>query len=389
MKALRRESLRTATSTAARSTAATEPGSRRDQEGLIIQCPACQARFALTAAALEGIEQPRFHCSRCDHIFSREEFPAPELVADPTVMDDQDDEFSEAEPPLEEQDMNAEVSSEPEAWTTGWSLLEQSSTAHSLTIPHTFSERLSTQAPQESAAEGFPLDDAEQMTFDFGNRDTGSPSFNFRFGTTAAPVEPAEVPPYREPLSFTMGDLPPELLPSKGPSVWRPVLLVAAPLLVLLTVLVAASYFLRTNPVLTSSLSEKYLSNAPQVAPPGLIIRDLKFRNVALESGESIQLVSGTLENHTERSFKEVIIEALAFDRSGKEVVSQRVNAASTFSKTKIKSFTIDMIEELQARNPVRKLVLQAGDRQEFAIALTSTRMSEARYYSARIYSVQ
>ena len=36
----------------------------------IIQCPSCSTKFALNANQLAGIETPKFHCSRCNTIFS-------------------------------------------------------------------------------------------------------------------------------------------------------------------------------------------------------------------------------------------------------------------------------------------------------------------------------
>lgn len=40
---------------------------------LVIQCPACQTRFAVESAQLRGIAKPRFHCSRCSHYFGIED----------------------------------------------------------------------------------------------------------------------------------------------------------------------------------------------------------------------------------------------------------------------------------------------------------------------------
>lgn len=39
----------------------------------IIQCPSCQTKFAVRTAQIEEVKNPRFHCSRCDHLFSLEE----------------------------------------------------------------------------------------------------------------------------------------------------------------------------------------------------------------------------------------------------------------------------------------------------------------------------
>lgn len=36
---------------------------------MIIQCPSCSTKFSLDTSALAGVQNPRFHCSRCDHFF--------------------------------------------------------------------------------------------------------------------------------------------------------------------------------------------------------------------------------------------------------------------------------------------------------------------------------
>src|SRR5262245_34779262 len=36
---------------------------------MVIECPSCSTRFSVDAEQLAGIENPRFHCSRCDHLF--------------------------------------------------------------------------------------------------------------------------------------------------------------------------------------------------------------------------------------------------------------------------------------------------------------------------------
>jgi predicted Zn finger-like uncharacterized protein len=39
----------------------------------IIQCPACQTKFAIKLSAIEGLSFPRYHCSRCDNVFGDEQ----------------------------------------------------------------------------------------------------------------------------------------------------------------------------------------------------------------------------------------------------------------------------------------------------------------------------
>jgi predicted Zn finger-like uncharacterized protein len=40
-----------------------------EDESILIQCPSCQTRFAVKQHVLAGIDEPKFHCSRCDNIF--------------------------------------------------------------------------------------------------------------------------------------------------------------------------------------------------------------------------------------------------------------------------------------------------------------------------------
>ena len=36
---------------------------------MVIECPSCKTRFAIDVQQLSGIDNPRFHCSRCNHVF--------------------------------------------------------------------------------------------------------------------------------------------------------------------------------------------------------------------------------------------------------------------------------------------------------------------------------
>lgn len=72
---------------------------------MIIQCPNCETKFSLPTESLRGSSEPKFHCSRCDFIFSLAEadteFVQPELAG--------------AEEPAEEDDQTFNADSELEA----------------------------------------------------------------------------------------------------------------------------------------------------------------------------------------------------------------------------------------------------------------------------------
>lgn len=36
---------------------------------MVVDCPSCRTKFAVDPGLLEGVHNPRFHCSRCDHYF--------------------------------------------------------------------------------------------------------------------------------------------------------------------------------------------------------------------------------------------------------------------------------------------------------------------------------
>ncbi len=43
----------------------------------IIQCPACNTKFAINESQILGVENPKFHCSRCSTVFSLEDDSSP------------------------------------------------------------------------------------------------------------------------------------------------------------------------------------------------------------------------------------------------------------------------------------------------------------------------
>jgi predicted Zn finger-like uncharacterized protein len=54
----------------------------------IIQCPACNTKFALNESQLNGLDNPKFHCSRCNTLFTLKNNENPvqeEIKADPVL----------------------------------------------------------------------------------------------------------------------------------------------------------------------------------------------------------------------------------------------------------------------------------------------------------------
>ena len=427
----------------------------------IIQCPQCQARFALPESSLSGIEDPRFHCSRCDSIFDAAEAgwsPEESTLGSQSTEDIKNDTDSSAKPYSKtvssekesgaemfcatEDEVSSDDSFDPFAesdikggksqqyaptsslkfhdvtkWTTGWEEEEGSATPSERTVPKTEVSEINpvakTVSQQESpffstsrqnseevedatllpmteeTEEYGNLKDAKQISFEFA--DTATPKerskslFSFDKSPEKHPFEASrensESRFYREPATVIQENPLQTNAITKYP--WLTPALITAPMILLLLIL-ALPDFLGFHSMLKPLL--------PQPTPPppaGLIISDLQMKQVALQSGEVVHLISGSLQNNTEKSFADITIEGLAFDASGRKVTSQKVNANSTLAKTRIESFTPAMIKELQEKSVARKYELEPGSSQDFAIGLFDKNIDAANFYSARIYAAQ
>jgi predicted Zn finger-like uncharacterized protein len=92
----------------------------------VIQCPSCQTKFAVKTSMLTSANVPRFHCSRCDHVFSLEQQMEMQLV------EAAHDPIMESEPAAEMQTRAADSGFEESEWTAGLTD-ETSNTADSMT----------------------------------------------------------------------------------------------------------------------------------------------------------------------------------------------------------------------------------------------------------------
>ncbi|MCB0325265.1 MAG: zinc-ribbon domain-containing protein, partial [Bdellovibrionales bacterium] len=81
---------------------------------MIIGCPSCQTKFAVDAQQLAEVENPRFHCSRCGHVFDLNDArraeealsavdvaaPSPAFSSDQAVAATDEEPTQEFEPPV-------------------------------------------------------------------------------------------------------------------------------------------------------------------------------------------------------------------------------------------------------------------------------------------------
>jgi len=137
------------------------------------------------------------------------------------------------------------------------------------------------------------------------------------------------------------------------------------------------------------SILRAFLPQAPQLPPPELLISDLKISPVILNSGEIIQIISGVLQNGTNQTYKNIELEGLVFNSEGAILYSRRLKAGNSFLNQNLESLTPEIIEEYQNKNNTAKFEVAPISSKEFSLALVSDNLSDASFFSARIYSAQ
>lgn|GEM_PF-3666781 len=397
---------------------------------MIVQCPSCQTKFALETSALEGIEEPRFHCSRCDHVFSMEESRPPFSASVGTPRG------AYAAPGSAFASSPSQPTSPPRAAKTPSRALE---------IPAKPPEPLHSTPPHERVYDELSVRDStsSQMEFDFGALDRAIenrmalPADRFRerssFSIRRAFEEKKSLPvssdtlefpaPFKEEKTSAEGGAAMESCAYASPTSeaslnaiafpeaaidtsviaspagdhrqrsWQALMLFASPLLFFLALLMAFSYHLRTHPTSAAWVSQRVFPAAPRPAPVGLYIKNSNFKKVILDNGETVHIVTGKIMNSTQHSFNQILLEGILFDALGKPLSRTKVDASTTLAKTRIKSLTLDMIRNIQNGRPDRTFRLNPNQDLDFSLALgidnLREEISQARFFTVRLYSVK
>lgn len=312
-----------------------ENGSARQ---LIVQCPKCETRFAIEADGVEELEFPRFHCSRCDNVFGFEESGAQPLV------------------------------------------LEKSTVVPNLSVaPETLTESRSQVVPSEPSPVVSTAASTKTATFNpFSNpREIVAPSSRgFTLGHN--PVKESRGEAFAEVQKALNADS--EI--SKG---WGGVWLIALPIFGLLA-LCAVFFVLSQSETGAKALGSIISTGGPEAAPAELRLGQVTAKPVTLDNGELIYVFNMSVSNNTENIFKEVIVEGLLYDEGGKLIGSERISAASSLTKARIRSLSVEMIRSLQSGKLVRKFELSPGEDADITFAVLAP-AEEVKFFSGRIFS--
>lgn len=375
---------------------------------LLIQCPECRTRFSLDGHVLKGIEVPRFHCSRCDHVFTLE--PDTKLE----TIESEDSARSRLKRALGPVKRLGWDRGRPQEEAPHERVEEPENKV--LEMPRAFKEELSFTPPEQEEAE--IVEEVKKSEIPPRKKDDAfaEPEASFvRPSTTPKPeprirtavVEKASKPPH-ESAQYEADEETTapwkqywEIALSKVSALKMPsgLIWLLTPVVAVLSVLVVLTMSLRSEGAMAKVIAEKMFSATPKVAPPDLVVQDTDFQRVVLENGEAVYVVRGKLNNSTQHSFSAVDVQAFAFDSSGNLIKTSIAPAGNNLLSAKLPALTSKAVGAMQRE--VKGFQLKPGESKEFIVALLESddgdfqkdgpseqELKDTKYYSARVYSV-
>lgn len=422
------------------------PGDMVEKRGLaanqvIIQCPSCETKFALDREYLGGIDNPKFHCSRCDNVFRPEvDLPALETTAPSSraalgghktaaaVNESKSVKTGNFSSKLQperivsqeqistrrtEEDF-ADPRSRP-ARDTDFDYDDDMDTSEAAIKPSDFSISTSSYAPSTGNDVAIPAQ--HQIT----SKDFIVHAPEAR--SAASVISPSASLPAQSPDREFSILAPPagSVLPAQslqrdvrvekqekvvqGLSVarsmrrlvsgWNGPLVYLAPIGAVMTILVLLATSAGLNPervsgIITSIVPSILEPAQVKVPPSGVYVKQSQLKLVTLQDGNKIPLLVGRVVNSTGAPIHGVTVEGIGFDSSARAVVSRRAPIRSELAREKPEFLTKETVARLESIAPMRRQVLEPGEAAEFAVVLESGKdQADIAYYSARIFSVQ
>lgn len=366
---------------------------------IVVQCPGCQTKFLVASPSLKGIDFPRFHCSRCDNLFSLDSSALGLTSTSQPLLSSKPPSQSELFPEAEETVETANPATHARVDVLS---------PPAPTIDHLMIDDFTPIA--ESAVAGLRFDPTEgaPATPRVGStKGIELPKGPGRGPLVEAPYEGQPETPPRSQMAFDFiassipsdrlfedtpklaPRVPPLAPPVRRTSGWRGVGTLALPMLGCLALLGLGGFAIGSNNIIDPPKLRSLFPTAPQVASPDIRVVDTSFEQIPLSNGETIHLITGTVVNDSPRDVSNVVLEGLTFDAAGRVVSSARVTSGATLAHSRLQSLTPDIIVKLQSGENSRPLKLRAGESERVSLAFTDSAVREARFFSARVYSAR
>jgi predicted Zn finger-like uncharacterized protein len=383
---------------------------------IVVSCPSCSTRFSVDSDAVSAMEQPRFHCSRCDAIFG---------VAQAKLHEQQ------AAPELRKQTQHAAEARPRTPYGTS-----RASAATPTIKPSDFS--LSGEAPVAAVEPSVCREPSQAAMQPLSE----SPRSTVSGGWELFPSEPAETPAHEEIIEevdiknpFTTPSAPPkdilvesirsnpvthsQLETARAPGNLSPLferlfgsfspqsqglIFMSTPLVAALALLLVFSYSSRISPVTIGAtarwISPSFLSSAvPKLPPPGVSVKGLTLSYTKTQTRELIPVISGTVVNNTSETVDGVTLEGLGFNERGEVLLSSQSPLRSALSREKVSDLPLETVKKFQVSLSARKASIAPKEEVPFTLALLGRRdsstniedtdLSALKYFSARVFSVK
>lgn len=365
-----------------------------ESQPLIIQCTSCHTKFAVPRKIVGDANHPRFHCSRCDTVFTLDR----SILGLETPVERDQFKFSFGTPE------DTVTLSNVHSPTPINSRFEETEEKIELTTPQ-FEGGVIAQDDYE------PISDA-QLGPDILNSLSESQSIQSEVPDvqTAMTIPEIEEPMGYESLRSLRNQQPQEALgeirhanprePKEQEkrkiisefffSALTPKQLLSATFALSLIVIATGTLWVTMSPLSADATLTPLNSGAVFPPPPNAYIQATTIKKLHIDSGETVSVITGMLRNDSPTTLKNVIVEGILYDSQGGVLVRRQVPIAASLGRSRIQSLSIDMIEDLQNSPPAKHSTVRSGTQSEFTIVIPeNTQIADARFYASRIYSVE
>ena len=324
----------------------------------VIQCTHCHTRYSVGSDKVSGLTNPKFHCFRCDNIFT--------ITGSSNLMPKEKN--IKKEENLDWQlgfNSNIKVKESQDDWKV--------------------SEEINIEKENSQMDLGFSIKNEYQNLVE----NIGEEKERFTVGKSLNPYlnyEPQEKVAKKQKIKFSL----PKInfnIQSNSKNEKSNFTYLMLPFFIALAIIITLSIVIRNYPAKTSEILNFIVSTDAQTPPAGVGVRDLRIKEISLDNGENIRILEGIVYNNSSVRTNKVTLEGVLFDKTGNAVSRQKIALNANLSDIKLKTLNKELLSDMQ-KNSNKKIVLNPSDKHSFAIAFLDNSIQDIAYFSGRVYSI-
>jgi predicted Zn finger-like uncharacterized protein len=398
---------------------------------MIVQCPSCETKFSVDSSQVQKIAHPRFHCSRCNHIFelSGKTSGAKKRSTTsntPLFPFEQDDQSTEREFELSLEDvtkhqqplgLSVETYEQPTKIAKQLELIPEKKesefrlatdgkryqrryiagiTDDSEELP-TITADWPDASPIESKRE--QMDSSQSTSAIVSQTKINQPQINqIRINqipinetpinkNTASSIPATPAFSYSPSSSYSQSKSQPVLPPISHANSWTTfystISTFGAPGVFAL-LLLFASYWLKDEANHFSIITSLVPAISERVPPSGIDVTGLHSRKITLSDGSSALEIVGNVMNASSKVYRGVQVEAKTYDYNNRPLASLRAHTSNLLPDHASES-AANIIKLQSEAGPSFRL--KPNEKLPFRVVLPAE-LDQARYFSASVFSV-